>query len=58
MCRIEIPNRAIHREIQSRLEADPGAMVIGESQRGVRRSWAVICFAFSVGVAIGFLWKF
>lgn len=58
MCRIEIPNSAIHREIQSRLEVDDAAIVIEEPVQGAGQSWPVLCFAFSLGVAMGWLWRF
>ena len=58
MFRIEIPSLAVRDEVRLRLEADPSAIVFTESRRGVARGWGMVCFAFSVGVAMGWLWRF
>lgn len=58
MCWIEIPNVAVCEEVRARLDVDPKAIVFTEVEPRAARKWRAVCFAFSVGVATGWLWRF
>ena len=58
MYKIEIPNLAVREEVRARLDADPSAIVFTEAEPGAARGWGVVCLAFSMGVALGWLWRF
>lgn len=55
MFRLEIPNREVYEEVRARLDADPSAVVLAPTRRQVLRRWGAVWFAFTIGVAIGWI---
>ena len=56
MCWIEVPNRVIREEVQSRIDSDPRAIVITAADRSVVRGLISFVIAFGTGVLAGLLW--